>query len=240
MDGLAMALRPGCRCATWRWCSSTRRACSPGRDTRMTGTVLEEGLRGAGGYLLNGERRALHGRLRRRAASGRRATSSAAASTPRCAQGATTPQRRRLHPDGASGAARRSRSMFKGMVDALRRLRLRPRRRPGRGGADRALFHGRRDLRAGHARPRCPRLYVAGEDAGGVHGANRLGGNGVANSTVFGGDRRRRHGGGRAASRLRSIPTRSVIAAEIDARADRRSRKPARRSQRVARQAAAT
>jgi len=28
---------------------------------------------------------------------------------------------------------------------------------------------------------------VAGEDAGGVHGANRLGGNGVANSTVFGG-----------------------------------------------------
>jgi fumarate reductase flavoprotein subunit len=39
-------------------------------------------------------------------------------------------------------------------------------------------------------RPDCatelPGLYVAGEDAGGVHGANRLGGNGVANSTVFG------------------------------------------------------
>ena len=31
-----------------------------------------------------------------------------------------------------------------------------------------------------------PGLFVAGEDAGGVHGANRLGGNGVANSTVFG------------------------------------------------------
>ena len=30
-------------------------------------------------------------------------------------------------------------------------------------------------------------LFVAGEDAGGVHGANRLGGNGVADSTVFGG-----------------------------------------------------
>ncbi|HYF09297.1 MAG TPA: succinate dehydrogenase/fumarate reductase flavoprotein subunit, partial [Acetobacteraceae bacterium] len=28
---------------------------------------------------------------------------------------------------------------------------------------------------------------AAGEDTGGVHGANRLGGNGVANSTVFGG-----------------------------------------------------
>jgi fumarate reductase flavoprotein subunit len=32
-----------------------------------------------------------------------------------------------------------------------------------------------------------PGLFVAGEDSGGVHGANRLGGNGVANSTVFGG-----------------------------------------------------
>ena len=29
-------------------------------------------------------------------------------------------------------------------------------------------------------------LFVAGEDAGGVHGANRLGGNGVAESLVFG------------------------------------------------------
>jgi fumarate reductase flavoprotein subunit len=32
-----------------------------------------------------------------------------------------------------------------------------------------------------------PGLFAAGEDTGGVHGANRLGGNGVANSTVFGG-----------------------------------------------------
>jgi fumarate reductase flavoprotein subunit len=35
-------------------------------------------------------------------------------------------------------------------------------------------------------RTEMPRLYAAGEDTGGVHGANRLGGNGVANSTVFG------------------------------------------------------
>ena len=32
-----------------------------------------------------------------------------------------------------------------------------------------------------------PGLFIAGEDCGGVHGANRLGGNGVANSTVYGG-----------------------------------------------------
>jgi fumarate reductase flavoprotein subunit len=30
-------------------------------------------------------------------------------------------------------------------------------------------------------------LYVAGEDGGGTHGANRLGGNGIGDSTVFGG-----------------------------------------------------
>ncbi len=38
----------------------------------------------------------------------------------------------------------------------------------------------------GDCRTELPGLFVAGEDAGGVHGANRLGGNGVANSTVFG------------------------------------------------------
>src|SRR5260370_17045616 len=32
-----------------------------------------------------------------------------------------------------------------------------------------------------------PGLFVAGEDASGMHGANRFGGNGVANSSVFGG-----------------------------------------------------
>ena len=39
----------------------------------------------------------------------------------------------------------------------------------------------------GDCRTEMPGLYAAGEDTGGVHGANRLGGNGVANSTVFGG-----------------------------------------------------
>src|SRR5438067_8624656 len=30
------------------------------------------------------------------------------------------------------------------------------------------------------------KLFVAGEDAGGVHGANRLGGNGICESCVYG------------------------------------------------------
>ena len=55
-------------------------------------------------------------------------------------------------------------------------------------------------------------LLVAGEDAGGVHGANRLGGNGVAESTVFGAR------AGEAAARIarernRRVPDRAQVAA---------------------------
>ena len=56
----------------------------------------------------------------------------------------------------------------------------------GRGRANGPLLHGRRcgGRRYAHGDGG---LYVAGEDAGGAHGSNRLGGNGVANSTVYGG-----------------------------------------------------
>jgi fumarate reductase flavoprotein subunit len=60
-----------------------------------------------------------------------------------------------------------------------------------------------------------PGLFVAGEDASGMHGANRLGGNGVANSTVFGGiagdvmPRWIKYNGGHRA------PDEDVLAAEI-------------------------
>ena len=58
-------------------------------------------------------------------------------------------------------------------------------------------------------------LYVAGEDAGGAHGSNRLGGNGVANSTVYGGV-----AGDVMASDIRKMgalrdPDESVLDAEI-------------------------
>jgi len=53
-----------------------------------------------------------------------------------------------------------------------------------------------------HGAATVPYLYACGEDAGGVHGANRLGGNGVAESLVFG------HRAGAAAARhhARSLP----------------------------------
>src|SRR6188508_748026 len=54
MDGLAMALRLGLTLRDMEMVQFHPTGLLAGPDTRMTGTVLEEGLRGAGGHLLNG------------------------------------------------------------------------------------------------------------------------------------------------------------------------------------------
>ena len=53
-DGLAMALRAGLVLRDMEMVQFHPTGMLAGPNTRMTGTVLEEGLRGAGGYLLNG------------------------------------------------------------------------------------------------------------------------------------------------------------------------------------------
>src|SRR3954452_7626571 len=55
-DGLAMALRAGLALRDMEMVQFHPTGLLAGTHTRMTGTVLEEGLRGAGGYLLNGRR----------------------------------------------------------------------------------------------------------------------------------------------------------------------------------------
>ncbi len=155
-----------------------------GPETRMTGTVLEEGLRGAGGQLLNGagERFMLayhpHGERATRDVVSR-------AMFEEMRAGRVTPNGG-LYIEMAHLGAETVRRQFKGMVKrcadcgfdlAGGRVEVVPTAHYMMGGV---VFE-----------PDCtteiPGLFVAGEDAGGVHGANRLGGNGVANSTVFGG-----------------------------------------------------
>src|SRR5256885_7282553 len=53
-DGLAMALRAGLTLRDMEMVQFHPTGLLAGSGTRMTGTVLEEGLRGAGGYLLDG------------------------------------------------------------------------------------------------------------------------------------------------------------------------------------------
>jgi fumarate reductase flavoprotein subunit len=154
-----------------------------GPGTRMTGTVLEEGLRGAGGHLLNGARERFMQRYDPR---GERATrdivSRAMLSEMRA--GRATPAggvylvMKHLGPASV-------RAQFKGMVDRCRdcgfdlaagEVEVVPTAHYMMGGLE-FRPDGTTALEG---------LFAAGEDTGGVHGANRLGGNGVANSTVFG------------------------------------------------------
>ena len=65
----------------------------------------------------------------------------------------------------------------------------------------------------------------AGEDAGGAHGSNRLGGNGVANSTVYGGIAGDTMGRDIAGMSLRD-PDEDVLAAELERAMYPLTRKP--------------
>lgn len=183
-DGLAMALRYGMALRDMEMVQFHPTGLLGGSDTRMTGTVLEEGLRGAGGYLLNGlGERFMH----RYDPTGERATrdvvSRAIFSEMRA--GRTSPMGGVYISMGHLGAESVERT-FPGMVKRCRdcgfdlaagRVEVVPTAHYLMGGVEFDV----------DCSTRSPGLFAAGEDCGGVHGANRLGGNGVANSTVFGG-----------------------------------------------------
>ena len=184
MDGLAMALRVGLPLRDMEMVQFHPTGLLAGDHTRMTGTVLEEGLRGAGGHLINhaGQRFMFDYDDR-----GERATRDVVS------RGIYAEMRKNNNPEQegvfismAHLGPDTVRKKFKGMVQRC---------------ADSGF-----DLAAGQVevvptahylmggvvvdvdtRTALEGLYVAGEDAGGAHGSNRLGGNGVANSTVYGG-----------------------------------------------------
>ena len=183
-DGLAMALRAGLTLRDMEMVQFHPTGLLAGPGTRMTGTVLEEGLRGAGGYLLNGNKERFMGNYDPRNERATRDIVSrsinseirAGRSTP---NGGVYIQMSHLGPDNV-------RKLFKGMVE-----------RCADSGFDLAgdlvevvptahYMMGGLIFKA-DCSTELPGLFAAGEDTGGVHGANRLGGNGVANSTVFGG-----------------------------------------------------
>jgi fumarate reductase flavoprotein subunit len=182
-DGLAMALRAGLALRDMEMVQFHPTGLLAGPHTRMTGTVLEEGLRGAGGYLLNGAKERFmpkYDPLAERAT--RDFVSRAMIAEMR--KGKVTPNGG-LYISMAHLGPEKVAKNFKGMVErcadcgfdlAGGLVEVVPTAHYMMGGVEFGL-----DCSTG-----LPGLFVAGEDAGGVHGANRLGGNGVANSTVFG------------------------------------------------------
>ncbi|MEL6620094.1 MAG: FAD-binding protein [Pseudomonadota bacterium] len=212
MDGLAMALRAGLPLRDMEMVQFHPTGLLAGDHTRMTGTVLEEGLRGAGGQLINhaGQRFMFD-----HDAKGERATRDVVS------RGIYAEMRKNNNPDqegvyismshlGPENVARK----FKGMVTrcadcgfdlAAGKVEVVPTAHYFMGGV--VVDVDTRTAMEG--------LYVAGEDAGGAHGSNRLGGNGVANSTVYGGVAGDTMGADVRHMTLRD-PDEDVLAAELE------------------------
>jgi fumarate reductase flavoprotein subunit len=183
-DGMAMALRAGLSLRDMEMVQFHPTGLIAGRETRITGTIIEEGLRGAGGYLLNGEHERFMENYDPR---GERATRDivSRAMFEEMRQGRIGPN------DGLFITMRHLdhdlvRRQFKGMVERCADcgfdlveglVEVVPTAHYIMGGVEYDTS----------CRTSVEGLFAAGEDTGGVHGANRLGGNGVANSTVFGG-----------------------------------------------------
>jgi fumarate reductase flavoprotein subunit len=182
-DGLAMALRAGLPLRDMEMVQFHPTGLLAGTHTRMTGTVLEEGLRGSGGFLLNGAKERFMPRydpLAERAT--RDFVSRAMYSEIR--SGNTSPNGG-LYISMSHLNQEMVKKQFRGMVErcadcgfdlAGGLVEVVPTAHYMMGGVEFAA----------DCSTELEGLFVAGEDAGGVHGANRLGGNGVANSTVFG------------------------------------------------------
>lgn len=183
-DGLAMALRAGLPLRDMEMVQFHPTGVLAGVGTRITGTIIEEGLRGAGGYLLGGDKqRFMHKYDSRNERATRDIVSRSMFFEMRA--GNTTPNgglyisMGHLGPDNV-------RKQFKGMVERCADCGF-----DLAGGLVEVVPTGHYMMGGVVFRPDCTTplqgLFAAGEDTGGVHGANRLGGNGVANSTVFGG-----------------------------------------------------
>jgi len=151
----------------------------------MTGALLEEGLRGAGGQLRNG----LGERFMARYDAARMERSTrdlvSRASFLEVSEGRGTPNGGVWIDVSHLGVEVVERD-FRGMVRRCRDFGRDLARGPVEVGPTAHFMMGGVVVDP-DCRTAMEALFAAGEDTGGVHGANRLGGNGVAESTVFGG-----------------------------------------------------
>jgi succinate dehydrogenase/fumarate reductase flavoprotein subunit len=183
MDGVAMAYRVGARLMDMEMVQfHPTGLVVPG--SRLNGALLEEGLRGAGAHLFNGRGERYMERYdpERKERSTRDRVSRAGFAEIMAGRGT---ENGGVWIDVSHLGAEFVEKSFTGMRDRCLRI-----------GADLARervevcptahfnMGGIRINRDGFTN--LEGLFAAGEDASGVHGANRLGGNGVAESTVYG------------------------------------------------------
>lgn len=182
-DGIAMCLRAGLELRDMEMLQFHPTGLLAG-DSLLTGSVLEEGLRGAGAHLYNrlGERFMERYDAERLERSTRDVV--ARSSYLEIVGGRGTPDGGVMIDVSHLGAAEVERR-FAGMVERTRLIGRDLAREPIEVSPT-AHFQMGGIVIDTDCKTSVEGLLVAGEDAGGTHGANRLGGNGVAESTVFG------------------------------------------------------
>ncbi|MFH1241841.1 MAG: FAD-binding protein [Pseudomonadota bacterium] len=182
-DGMAMCFRAGVEFVDMEMVQFHPTGLIAGRS-RLNGSLLEEGLRGAGARLYNslGERfmerydpELLERSTRDRVARSNYMEIMAGRGT----------KNGGVYLDASHLGARFVEEKFPGMVERVRdigkdlareRVEVTPTAHYQMGGTTIDIW----------CRSSSKGLLVAGEDAGGTHGANRLGGNGICDSTVYG------------------------------------------------------
>ena len=182
-DGVAMALRAGLELMDMEMLQFHPTGLLAGESV-LTGSVVEEGLRGTGAYLLNtvGDRFMAPHDPERMERSTRDIVSRAIYLE--VTEGRGTPQGG-VYLDVSHIGVERVLTEFPGMVKRAS-LAGRDLTREAIEVIPTAHFHMGGVRIDPMGRTSIEGLFVAGEDAGGVHGCNRLGGNGVAESTIFG------------------------------------------------------
>ena len=182
-DGVAMAWRAGVRLMDLEMMQFHPTGLLAGRS-RLTGSVLEEGLRGAGGHLKNGLGERYMGRYdaERLERSTRDVVSRSSFMEIMAGRGSANDG---VYIDVSHLGTREVERMFPGMVERCRSVGFDLPNEPVEVSPT-AHFHMGGIAIDTDCHASLAGLYAAGEDASGVHGANRLGGNGVAESIVFG------------------------------------------------------
>jgi succinate dehydrogenase / fumarate reductase flavoprotein subunit/fumarate reductase flavoprotein subunit len=182
-DGVAMAWRAGARLMDMEMMQFHPTGLLAGRS-RLTGSVLEEGLRGAGGHLKNGlgERYMHRYDPQRQERSTRDVVSRSSFMEIMAGRGSANSG---VFIDVSHLGSREVERMFPGMVERCRSVGFDLANEPVEVSPT-AHFHMGGIAIDTECRSSLEGLFAAGEDSSGVHGANRLGGNGVAESIVFG------------------------------------------------------
>jgi len=182
-DGMAMCFRAGAEFLDMEMVQFHPTGLIAGQS-RLSGSLLEEGLRGAGARLYNGLGERYMERYDPEHLERSTRDRVARASYMEIMAGRGT-ENEGVYLDASHLGAKFVEEKFPGMVERVKdigkdlareKVEITPTSHYQMGGV-KIDVHCRTNLKG---------LLVAGEDAGGTHGANRLGGNGICDSTVFG------------------------------------------------------